>query len=74
MDANQRARRLDRVGATTDLDSARPPWISAREIVDHDRRAPAPLDVAELLRLRKSWPPISIASSSAFNDQPTGTT
>lgn len=51
MDANQRSRRLDRVGATTDLDSARAPGIGAGEVVDHQRRAPALLDVAELLGL-----------------------
>jgi hypothetical protein len=50
VDADQRSRLRDRLGVAADLDPPWPPGVSARQIVDHDRGAPRPLDVAVLLR------------------------
>ena len=55
-DADQRSGLLDRLRATADRDPSRPPRIRAREVVEDERRAPAPLDVAVLLRPREVVP------------------
>lgn len=51
MDADQRRRLRDRLGAAANLDGAWPPRIAAGEVVDDDRRPTACADVAELLGL-----------------------
>src|SRR5579872_3733237 len=45
--------RFDYLGPAANLNSAGSPRVRAREIVDDQRRAAAPSDVAKLLRLRE---------------------
>jgi hypothetical protein len=42
MDPKQRRRQRDRLARPADLDPARAAWVSACEIVDHDRGSVAP--------------------------------
>src|SRR4051812_20415981 len=49
MDADERRRQRDRLPPPADLDPPRAPRLRAREVVDDDRRAARPGDVAELL-------------------------
>src|SRR5690242_1897697 len=53
MNPDQRIRSLDGLGVTPHLDTARAPWVRAREIVDDDRGPPRALDVTVLLRSRE---------------------